>query len=575
MRKIRVIPTELRRFSSIRAANQTFEYVGFGHGNYSVALPQRQTRTLDKKDQIIAQAKQSDGGAVVYTGMNDSGDFYLGNKRIGSVNGEEETINAAIQTYLGDEISNLSVSFDDVTIRNTLIVDGGPGNLQSSEFKGPVNFSNKVSITSPDGLELESINLKGNLSQPRNITERLSIPTYAPNNQGDITFFGNPTNGGYLGWVSVGSAADSWRRFGLISRSSTSMYVTPDKIGINTSGTLRSLINSPGSPEALLDVRGGAVFDEIRVIGNVDFVNGATFASVSFVDLNVSGITTLSGSVRILGTTDSTNPVTGILTVAGGVGIAKNLNVGAGLSVTGISTFASNVFMNGNVGVLGNAGIGTTNPAYKLDVLGDVNFTGTLRQNGTQFVASRWTAGSGDDIYRLSGDVGIGTTNPAYALDVLGDINFTGTFRQNGSQFVASRWTSGSGNDIYRLDGDVGIGTANPQYKLEVLGGVYVTGVLTCTQLQTTSDLNLKENIQTIENPLDKVLKINGVTFDWKENHEPSVGVIAQEVEKILPQAVTEVNGTKSINYNGLIGLLIEAIKDQQKQIDELKNKVG
>jgi hypothetical protein len=115
-------------------------------------------------------------------------------------------------------------------------------------------------------------------------------------------------------------------------------------------------------------------------------------------------------------------------------------------------------------------GVGTTNPQYSLDVDGDINLTGTFRQNGSTFVASRWSSGTGNDIYRLSGDVGIGTTNPQYSLDVLGDINFTGTFRQNGSAFVASRWTAGSGDNIYRLNGDIGIGVESPTAKLDVNG---------------------------------------------------------------------------------------------------------
>ena len=77
--------------------------------------------------------------------------------------------------------------------------------------------------------------------------------------------------------------------------------------------------------------------------------------------------------------------------------------------------------------------------------------------------------------------IGIGTTNPQYKLDVTGDINFTGTLNQNGSAFVASRWTTGTGNDIYRLNGDVGIGTTNPTSKLQVVGDVLVSGVVTAT----------------------------------------------------------------------------------------------
>ena len=96
------------------------------------------------------------------------------------------------------------------------------------------------------------------------------------------------------------------------------------------------------------------------------------------------------------------------------------------------------------------------------------------------------------------------------------------------------------------------------------------TGTVSATVFNATSDISLKGNIKIIEDPIEKVLQLNGVTFNWKENQKPSIGVIAQELEKVLPELVTQ-GDIKSVNYNGLIGLLIEAIKEQQKQIDELK----
>ncbi len=103
------------------------------------------------------------------------------------------------------------------------------------------------------------------------------------------------------------------------------------------------------------------------------------------------------------------------------------------------------------------------------------------------------------------------------------------------------------------------------------LSNVSSVGVLTATDFNSTSDISLKENIKSITNPLDKVIQLNGVTFNWKENQKPSIGVIAQELEKVLPELVTQ-GDVKSVNYNGIIGVLIEAIKEQQKQIEELKN---
>ncbi len=71
-------------------------------------------------------------------------------------------------------------------------------------------------------------------------------------------------------------------------------------------------------------------------------------------------------------------------------------------------------------------------------------------------------------------------------------------------------------------------------------------------------------------------MSIRGVNFEWKESCQSSAGVLAQEIEKIMPELVNESNdGIKSVNYNGLIGLLIEVVKEQQNQINELKSKLS
>jgi hypothetical protein len=115
-------------------------------------------------------------------------------------------------------------------------------------------------------------------------------------------------------------------------------------------------------------------------------------------------------------------------------------------------------------------------------------------------------------------------------------------------------------------------------------GTFAVTGNITATGdviAYASSDRRLKDNIVNIENPIEKVQKLNGVTWDWNDNADelqkstPNVGVIAQEVEEVLPQLVnTRDNGYKAVDYAKLTGLLIEAIKDQQKQIDELKSRL-
>ena len=121
-------------------------------------------------------------------------------------------------------------------------------------------------------------------------------------------------------------------------------------------------------------------------------------------------------------------------------------------------------------------------------------------------------------------------------------------------------------------NGNVGIGTTNPTYKLHVVGRFKSDGI------NETSDVRLKKNILPIDNALDKILALQGVTYEWnKEEMEKGIqiGLIAQEVEKILPEIVnTDSEGFKSIQYSVLVAVLIEAVKEQQADYDALLLKV-
>jgi len=126
--------------------------------------------------------------------------------------------------------------------------------------------------------------------------------------------------------------------------------------------------------------------------------------------------------------------------------------------------------------------------------------------------------------------------------------------------------------------------TSKTTGALKVTGGVGISGALNVggdVVAYASSDERLKDNIELISNPIEKVQSLKGVTWNWNENADelqqslPNVGVIAQDVEKVLPQLVTDRdNGFKGVDYAKLTGLLIEAIKEQQKQIDELKSKI-
>ena len=101
------------------------------------------------------------------------------------------------------------------------------------------------------------------------------------------------------------------------------------------------------------------------------------------------------------------------------------------------------------------------------------------------------------------------------------------------------------------------------------------SNTLNAGNFNSTSDISLKGNIRIVEDPLTILKDIEGVRFDWKETGRPTLGVVAQNVETVLPELVDENEGLKSVNYNGLISVLIEAVKEQQKQIDELKSIIS
>jgi hypothetical protein len=162
---------------------------------------------------------------------------------------------------------------------------------------------------------------------------------------------------------------------------------------------------------------------------------------------------------------------------------------GYSLQLNGSQYVSSNVIVNGNVG------IGTTNPHFRLDVVGDINFTGDLYQRSSKYLSSQWSS-SGNNIGILSGSVGIGTTNPLTTLDVRGTISAAnigiGTTTPLQSLHVHSRsffnGSVGIGTTIplahlhvqtnSLVMGSVGVGTTSPRFPLHVVGDLNFDGNL-------------------------------------------------------------------------------------------------
>jgi hypothetical protein len=121
--------------------------------------------------------------------------------------------------------------------------------------------------------------------------------------------------------------------------------------------------------------------------------------------------------------------------------------------------------------------------------------------------------------------------------------------------------------------------SANLRISFSSGGDIVAQGNITA--YGSPSDINLKDNIENIPNALEKLLTLNGVNFNYKKDGSRSTGVIAQEVEKVLPEVVYETTNPeqtetfKAVRYGNMVGLLIEAIKEQQAYINTLEDKIN
>ena len=237
IKRVRIEPIELRRHSIIRASGHTFEYVGFGPGNYSTAFPDKQDRAISVDEELLAQSGKREGGINFYTGMNDKGISILGNKRLSTITGREEIFDTPVQSFEGEDITqvpNLNVVEPvEVVASRSIKVEGGPDNKVASQFNGPLIVNNKVTVNSPKGLETNNIFIQGDATVSRKYTVGIATPSLA-GNPGDVVYNANPAAGGYVGWIYT--TDNAWRRFGSVRINEGSDDVVFDTIGIGTTG---------------------------------------------------------------------------------------------------------------------------------------------------------------------------------------------------------------------------------------------------------------------------------------------------------------------------------------------------
>ena len=410
------IATEFRRNSILRASGHTFEYVGFGPGNYSTALPDKIDRVLTSKQELLAQSLKKSGGVNVYTGMNDKGNFYVGNKKVNSTTGQEEVVDAPIATVTGEDLdiaSGTAVGLDiitplEVTVSRALKVEGGTDSNIISEFDGPVLFNKKVTSLGEGGIEANSFFIQGNATVAREVSVINTTPT-VNGNPGDIKFFSDPSSGGSVGWVFT--VENGWRKFGDVSTSATADISIFDQVGIGTttpndnelqigsgSTVIVSAAGSLGvgvtSPVYKLDVYGGIQATGIITAGTYLYGDGSNITNLpadSEWNRTDAGINTTSTNVG-LGTT---NPGYSLEIKGGSTGNSGDLYVQGDSQFVGVSTLATV-----------RATVLSATDVNLSDADGSI-VVGVQTVNGEFYVGAGGTA-----IYHENGKVGIASSSP-------------------------------------------------------------------------------------------------------------------------------------------------------------------
>jgi hypothetical protein len=241
----------------------------------------------------------------------------------------------------------------------------------------------------------------------------------------------------------------------------------------------------------------------------------------------------------------------------GAAGVSNATAIGFQAQVTQSNSVVLGSVAGANgASVTANVGIGTTAPTARLHVVGDVKVGDYLTG------ANNVVMGAGTALPTWSGNVELNNES---------GVGFH--FRALTTKFDIGPGSGGAptypGLLTLSMDGKVGIGTTSPSYKLHVVGDVYATGTY------HSSDSRLKDQVQDVGYGVREVLRLRPVSYRWKDAAlgQPTLGLIAQEVQPVLPELVargTDEAGLLSLNYTGLIPVLVKAIQEQQHTVAEL-----
>jgi cytoskeletal protein CcmA (bactofilin family) len=293
---------------------------------------------------------------------------------------------------------------------------------------------------------------------------------------------------------------------------------------------------------------------ELEASDNIDLTNSGIVnaQSISATHLNLSGVVTassFSGNGSGLTGVASTDNIQ----TATSANFLSNVNI-AGITTCQALTVSGNLTVDGTTTTINST-------TLTVDDKTIVIASGAADSSAADGAGISIDGASATILYSHSGTKFV-SNKPFEATSFSGD--------GSGLTGVASTDNIQTATVANFLDGVTVAGVTTTSSNVNVTGNVTVTGDVSATNFNSTSDVTLKQDVSVIDNALEMISQLEGVSWKWKESLKPSLGVTAQNVEEVAPELVSNGNH-KSVNYNGLIGILIEAVKELKSEVDELK----
>lgn len=481
-----------------------------------------------------------------YAGTFTKNPIYVGNSSVNvsinstSFSGTSLTANNA--SYLGGNSASDLITYSDNkagnAYSNAVSYVDGKSYVNTSQLSS--NLSNYVTTT----------NLSNNLANYQTTAGlAANVALLAANS---ATYLGNSsgTIANVASWITTNAAAAYTNAVSYVDGKS---YVNTSQLSSNLSNyvTTTNLSNNLANYQT---TAGLAANVATLTSNNSTFAFGKTEGA-----LNVNSALTANNSTNLGGTAAASYQLNSTLNanIASYLPIYTGTVNGAIFSVgssfiantTGVyhtGTVNGATISTGSINVINSSGL-TTSANVNIAATGELVITAGagIFANGGLGSAGQLLYSNGSSVYWANA-AGGGATLTANTTD-------TATYYFPMSNTSSGAWSNGV--------------VANT--KLYFVPG---TGTLSATIFNSLSDAEYKTNVNTVENALSIISELRGVRFNWKEDNRPSVGVIAQEVEKVVPELVTVHNKKKSVNYDGLIGILIESIKELKQEIEDLKS---